>query len=95
MFIRVKTTPNSPRRAVQVVESERRAGKVSQRIVRHVGIALDQDEETKLSAMAQEFMDRTAVERANKDVLFTVESVRRSGRPGRPEIGRASCRERV
>ena len=84
MFIRVKTTPNSPRRSVQVVESVRRAGKVSQRIVRYVGIALDRDEQLKLSAMAQEFIDRTAIERTNKDALFTVESVGRTGRAGRP-----------
>ena len=37
---RVKTTPNSPRRSVQVVESVHSADAVRQCIVRHMGIAL-------------------------------------------------------
>ena len=83
MFVRVKSTPNSPRRSVQVVESSRVGDRVSQRIVRHIGIALDVDEEAKLRAMAQEFIERTLAERLNADSLFAVESVRRS--PGRPK----------
>ena len=38
MFVRVKSTPNSPRRSVQVVESSRVGDRVSQRIVRHIGV---------------------------------------------------------
>lgn len=83
MFVRVKSTPNSPRRSVQVVESSRTGDRVSQRIVRHIGIALDADEEAKLRAMAQEFIDRAVVEQLNADSLFAVESVRRA--PGRPK----------
>ena len=41
MFVRVKTTPSSPRKAVQLVEGVRVEGKVRQRIVRHVGVATD------------------------------------------------------
>ncbi len=48
MFIRVKTTPNSPRKSVQIVESFREGRKVRQRIVRHVGIAMDADEEASM-----------------------------------------------
>jgi hypothetical protein len=47
MFIRVKTTPNSPRKSVQIVENIRNGDKVSQKLVRYVGIALDDDEEQK------------------------------------------------
>lgn len=83
MFVRVKSTPNSPRRSVQVVESSRVGDKVSQRIVRHIGIALDADEETQLRAMAQEFIERSMAERLNADSLFAVDAVRRS--PGRPK----------
>ena len=86
MFIRVKTTPNSPRRSVQVVESVRRAGKVTQRIVRYAGIALDQDEESKLRAMAQEYIDRTAIERVKQGALFAAESARSPGRPARQTL---------
>ena len=44
MFVRIKTTPNSPRRSVQLVEGVRDRGKVRQRIVRHIGVAMDEDE---------------------------------------------------
>ena len=39
MFLRVKTRPGSSRKSVQLVESVREGRKVSQRIVRHVGVA--------------------------------------------------------
>lgn len=54
MFVRVKSTPNSPRKSVQVVESVRKGDKVSQKVLRHVGIAMDEQEEAKLRALAQE-----------------------------------------
>ena len=44
MFVRIKTTPNSPRRSVQLVAAVRDGGKVRQRIVRHIGVAMDEDE---------------------------------------------------
>ena len=69
VFIRVKTTPNSPRRSVQVVESVRTADAVRQRIVRHMGIALDADEEAKLRVMADELVARESAARLNQDSL--------------------------
>lgn len=39
MFIRVKSTPNSPRKSVQICKNVRENGKVRQKVVRHVGIA--------------------------------------------------------
>jgi hypothetical protein len=53
MFIRVKTTPNSPRKSVQIVESVRIDDKVKQKILRHVGIATDDAELTKLLDVAE------------------------------------------
>jgi len=54
MFIRVKTSKNSPKKAVQIVESYRTAdGKVRQRIVRHIGTALDEQELTNLKNLAE------------------------------------------
>ena len=44
MFVRVKKTPNSPRCSVQIVESSRVMGKVKQTIVKHIGVAKDDDE---------------------------------------------------
>lgn len=83
MFVRVKSTPNSPRRSVQVVESSRVGERVSQRIVRHIGIALDAQEEAQLRSMAQEFIERALAERLNAESLFAVDAVRRT--PGRPK----------
>lgn len=53
MFIRVKTTPNSPRKSVQIVESIRVDDKVKQKILRHVGIATDDAELAKLLDVAE------------------------------------------
>ena len=52
MFVRVKTTPNSPRKSVQLVESIRTGDKVRQKIVRHIGIAMDEDELVRLKDLA-------------------------------------------
>jgi len=61
---------------------------VSQRIVRHIGIALDEQEETQLRAMAQEFISRTLAERLNDGALFDTEpqAVRQVGRPRRQTL---------
>jgi transposase len=53
MFVRVKTTPNSPRKSVQIVESVRDGDKIKQRIVRYVGIAMDDQELEKLKELAE------------------------------------------
>ena len=53
MFVRVKTTPNSPRQAVQLVESVRHGNTVRQKIVRHIGIAMDEAELVKLKDLAE------------------------------------------
>ena len=53
MFVRVKTTPNSPRKSVQLVESIRAGTTVRQKIVRHIGIAMDADELVKLKDLAE------------------------------------------
>lgn len=88
MFVRIKTTPNSPRRSVQVVESVRTGGKVSQRIVRYVGIALDDAEEAKLRAIGNEFIELETAKALDKDSLFAVNgaSIRRPGRPARQTL---------
>ena len=56
MFIRVTGTPNSPRRAVKVVESIRDGFRVKQVIVQHIGIASDESEIDKLKQLGQEFI---------------------------------------
>ena len=52
MSIRVKSTPNSPRKSVQIVESFRVNGKVKQKIVKHIGIATDDAELEELKSLA-------------------------------------------
>jgi len=71
MFVRAKTTPNSPRRSIQVVENIRdsKAKKVHQKIIRYVGIAMDDKEEAKLRAIGMDYIAKiTAAEEA--DSLF-------------------------
>lgn len=53
MFVRTKTTPNSPRKSVQIVECVREDGKVKQKIVKHVGIADDEKELSQLKDLAE------------------------------------------
>jgi len=53
MFVRVKTSPNSPKKAVQIVENVRDGNKVKQRIVRHVGTAFNDDELKRLKDLAE------------------------------------------
>ena len=80
-----------------MVESSRTGGKVSQRIVRHIGIALDEQEESKLRAMAQEFISRTLAERLNDGALFDTapQAVRRVGRPRRQTLESVAPPEQV
>jgi transposase len=80
---------------VQVVESSRVGDRVSQRIVRHMGIALDAEEETKLRAMAEEFISRTVTERLNEQSLFDSAPVPRVGRPPRQRLGSVAGPEEV
>ncbi len=53
MFVRIKTTPNSPRKSVQIVASLRKGDKVTQKIVRYVGIAMDDAELVQLTQLAE------------------------------------------
>jgi transposase len=95
VFVRVKATPNSPRRSVQVVESARDGDRVKQRIVRHMGIALDAQEETKLRAMAEEFIARSVAEQLNAGALFECPPVPRVGRPPRQTLSSVASPEQV
>lgn len=65
MFIRVNRTPNSPRKSIQICETYRKNGKVKQRIVHYVGIALDDHEEQKLKDYAAELIAKLTLQRHN------------------------------
>lgn len=73
MFVRVKTTPNSPRKSVQLVESVRDGKAVRQRIVRHIGIAMDEDELVKLKDLAEVVKAKLAAD--TQPELFRPEDV--------------------
>lgn len=92
MFLRTKTTPNSPRRSVQIVENRRdsETGKTKQKILHHVGIAMNEDEEKKLKDLAKDMiakMEAAAIADSEQQDLFaeTAESdVKESAKRGRP-----------
>lgn len=73
MFIRTKTTPNSPRSSIQIVESVRVGSKVKQKIIRHVGVAMNDEELVKLKEVA-EFI-KAKLEAEHQPQLFTAEEV--------------------
>lgn len=55
MFIREKRTPNSDKVAIQLVDSIRSGTKVKQKIIRHFGFALNDDEKTALRKIASNY----------------------------------------
>jgi len=69
MFIRVKTTPKSPRKTVQIVESKRIDGKVKQRIVKYVGVAACDEELVELKLLAAKF--KSELEATGQLPLYT------------------------
>mgnify|MGYP006303490511 CR=1 FL=1 len=73
MFVRVKSTPNSPRKSVQIVESVRDGEKVKQRIVRHVGIAMDDQELEQLKTLAEHI--KSKIEDERQPLLFPPEKL--------------------
>src|SRR3989338_622794 len=53
MYVRTKTNPNSPRTAVQIVQSIRKGCRIVQKVVRHVGVAIDENELAQLKLLAE------------------------------------------
>ena len=81
MFVRVKSTPFSPRQSVQIVASERIGDKVTQRIVRHVGIAMNDEELVKMKELA-EFI-KAGLEEQSAPALFRPDELARMTIGGR------------
>jgi len=73
MFVRVKSTPNSPRKSVQIVHSERINGKVKQKIIKHIGIAYDENELEELKLYANRL--KIELELKSQLPLYSVEEV--------------------
>ena len=85
MFIRVKTTPNSPRQSVQIVAGVRAGDKVRQRIVRHIGIAMDDDELVRLKHLAE--VVKAKLQAQTQPELFTPEATAQQVIAARPRTG--------
>jgi hypothetical protein len=67
MFIRVNTTPNSPRKSIQIVESIRE----SKKILRYVGVTTDEFEEQKLKDLAKEYIAKITAHRQNESLQLS------------------------
>lgn len=63
MYIRVTSTPKSPRKSVKVVESIREGLKVKQVMIHHVGVASTEKEIEKLKMMGLEFIAQEELRR--------------------------------
>jgi len=73
MFVRVKNTPNSPRKSVQIVESIRKGTTISQKIVKHIGIATDDIELEQLKQLAESI--KITLEAGDQMILFSPEEL--------------------
>ena len=73
MFIRVKTSNNNKTTFVQIVQSVRSADHVTQRIIRHVGVAHNQGELESLKLLAESL--KIKLEANGQEFLFKPEEV--------------------
>ena len=73
MFVRVKESPNSPRKSVQIVHSYREGDTVKQKIIRYVGIAHDEDDLEKLKLFAESV--KIKLEADAQELLFSPEEL--------------------
>ena len=78
MFVRVKSTPNSPRQSVQ--------------IVRHVGIAMDDDELAQLKVLVE--VVKAKMEAQHQSSLFPPETVAKQMLEAKAAKAQASGRSR-
>lgn len=100
MFVRVKTTPNSPRKSVQIVGSYRIGEVVKQKILRHVGIAMNEKEEQKLRDLAQDIIATMLADKMSSEpqlslfdtpegeisTLLKEKTCKKAGRPAKKTI---------
>jgi transposase len=73
MYTRVKKYPNSSKRMVQIVESVRIGKKVSQKIVRHVGVADNDALVEQLKVLAETIKEN--IEKSSQGLLFSPEEL--------------------
>ncbi len=66
MYIRANKSPNSPRKAIQIVESVRHGKSVSTRIIQHIGVAYSDEEVQQMRALGAKIIESLEQERAKK-----------------------------
>ncbi|MEN6509179.1 MAG: IS1634 family transposase [Smithella sp.] len=79
MFVRIKPKPNG-KKSVQIVESYRRADKVSQKIVRHIGQAVTDREVEEMTRLAQSIITEMEEEKQPTLPFFDPMNVLKAGR---------------
>jgi transposase len=73
MFIRVKTSNKGATKYVQIVQSIRKGERVTQKIVRHMGVAYDEDELAQLKLLAESI--KIKLEAGGQQFLFKPEEI--------------------
>jgi len=73
MFIRVKTSNKGATKYVQIVQSIRKGEQVTQKIIRHIGVAYDEDELEKLKLLAESI--KIKLEAGGQQFLFKPEEI--------------------
>ena len=76
MFVRVKSTNNSPRKTVQIVENIRRGNSVIQKTVRYIGVANDDNELGLIKQLAQSIKQK--MENEAKPSLFSPDELEKA-----------------
>jgi transposase len=74
MFVRINSTPNSPRKSIQIVESVRTGDKVKQKILRYVGIAMNDYEQERLIALANDIIAKMKEEQREPELFNNLKS---------------------
>ena len=75
MFVRIKTSPNTKKTAVQIVKNMKVEGKVKQKIIRHVGSAIDKDEIEQLKNLAEYILLKIDIAESRQLTLFSPEEI--------------------
>lgn len=94
MFVRVKSTPNSPRKSVQIVENIRHGSQTKQKIVHYVGISMDDDSEAKLKLLGEELILKIEKKRLTEQAsLFEMNEDELCTAANKKTIGRKKCKQ--
>jgi hypothetical protein len=81
MFVRVKTKSNN-KKVVQIVASVRRGSSVSQKVIRHIGTAVDEEELSRLKLLAEGIKIRLC--EGTQQLLWSPEELARLAKPKEP-----------